>query len=58
MYSVWFLTDDGGKGFIAEKGRAVPMLFDQEETAWEYVEEYMNSENHPRLMWVRRHNDS
>lgn len=48
---VYFLTPEDKTGIVSQDG--VPVLFPTADDAWQFIENIMNSESHPKMMWVK-----
>ena len=51
MYQIRYMDNAGAKATV-EYGTGKPIQFSEEE-AWDFVRQVMDSESHPRFMWVK-----
>lgn len=52
MYSVWFI-DEGGRGMLSNSETMRPFGFEDPIDGWELIQQFMKSEQRPKLMWLK-----
>mgnify|MGYP006988837495 CR=1 FL=1 len=52
MCNVMFILQNKTKGIVMFNGQ--PALFDSDESAWDFILQTMEQEQHPAFMWIRK----